>query len=176
MPVYPVYVVADDTARREFVFALDEGLRFLPNPEAPNPAERRYAERVAWQRLHQPEFRARVILAYEGRCTVCRLRHRELLDAAHIISDRHDRGDPIVPNGLSLCKIHHAAYDRSLLGITGDGEVRINAKVLDEVDGPMLEHGLKEMHGGAILQPGRRVDRPDPDRLDERYRQFLAAA
>ena len=25
-------------------------------------------------------------------------------------------GQPVIPNGLSLCKIHHAAYDRGILG------------------------------------------------------------
>ncbi len=176
MPVFPVYVVADDQRRREFVVALDESLRFIADPEEPAPAERRYAERVAWQRLHQPEFRVKVLRAYEGRCTICRLRHTELLDAAHIISDRHHHGDPVVPNGLSLCKIHHAAYDRDLIGITGEGEVRVNGRLLDEIDGPMLRHGLQEMHRRGIVPPARTKDRPDRDRLDRRFQRFLTAA
>lgn len=176
IPIFPIYVVGDDVRRREFVFALDEGLRLLADPLHPTSAQRTYAERVTWQRLHQPEFRVRVLRAYAMRCSVCALRRPELLDAAHIIGDADQRGDPVVPNGLSLCKIHHAAYDRNLLGITPEGEVRINAEVLDEVDGPMLQHGLKEMHGRAISQPARRADRPDRDRLDERYRVFLAAS
>ncbi len=175
MPVFPVFVVADDQQQREFVVALDDSLRFLADPEQPAPAERRYAERVAWQRLHQPEFRVKVLRAYEGRCTICRLRHTELLDAAHIISDRHRYGDPVVPNGLSLCKIHHAAYDRDLLGITGDGEVRVNQRLLDEIDGPMLRHGLQEMHRSVIAPPAKTKDRPDRDRLDRRFQRFLAA-
>lgn len=176
IPIFPIYLIGDDVARREFVFALDEGLRLLADPLHPTPAQRAYAERVTWQRLHQPEFRVRVLRAYATRCSVCALRRPELLDAAHIIGDADHRGDPVVPNGLSLCKIHHAAYDRNLLGITPDGGVRINGQVLEEVDGPMLQHGLKEMHGRAISQPARRADRPDRDRLDERYRIFLAAS
>lgn len=35
-------------------------LRFLTNPVDLSPLERGYAERVVQQRLHQPEFRARV--------------------------------------------------------------------------------------------------------------------
>jgi putative restriction endonuclease len=176
LPVFPVYVVGDDQMRREFIFALDEGLRFLPDPFDPTPAQRRYAERIAWRRLHQPEFRVKVLRAYGMRCSVCRLGRRELLDAAHIIADQEERGEPVVPNGLSLCKIHHASYDRNLIGITGDGEVRVTEKVLSEADGPMLQHGLKEMHGHAIALPRRRADRPDRDRLDARYQEFLAAS
>jgi putative restriction endonuclease len=97
------------------------------------------------------------------------------LDAAHIIGDSENGGDPIVPNGMALCKIHHAAFDRYLLGITPEYEVRINSKVLAEVDGPMLKHGLQEMHGRLINLPNRNEARPDPERLSQRYDVFLAA-
>jgi putative restriction endonuclease len=176
MPVFPVYVVGDDVAHREFLLALDEGLRFVSDPVHPTPAQRRYAERITRQRLHQPEFRVRVLRAYEMRCSVCELRRGELLDAAHIIGDRDEGGDPVVPNGLCMCKIHHAAYDKHLLGVTGDCEVRINVDLLSEADGPMLQHGLKEMHRRKLLVPGRSADQPDPERLEQRYQAFLAAA
>ena len=175
MPVFPVYVVGDDQGAREFVLALDEGLRFVDDPINPTAPQRAYAERITRQRLHQPEFRVRVMRAYMMSCTICDLRHADLLDASHIISDGLDGGDPVVPNGLSLCKLHHAAYDRNLLGITADGTVQINAELLAEIDGPMLQHGLKEMHGRAISQPRRPADRPDPGRLAARHEAFLAA-
>ncbi|WFR74686.1 HNH endonuclease signature motif containing protein [Prescottella defluvii] len=56
--------------------------------------------------------------AYETRCAVCSLAHGSLLDAAHIVSDGHDAGIASVRNGLALCKIHHAAFDVRILGIT----------------------------------------------------------
>jgi hypothetical protein len=58
-----------------------------------------------------------VLRAYRDCCAVCRLRHEELLDAAHILPDGHPRGEPVVRNGLALCKLHHAAFDRHILGI-----------------------------------------------------------
>lgn len=175
VPVFPVYVTADDRPARQFVIALDESLRFIVDPLHPNEAERRYAQRVVRQRLHQPEFRARVIQASERSCAVCALRHPELLDASHIIEDRAELGIPVVSNGLSLCKIHHAAFDRDLLGISGDKIVHVNRDLLEEIDGPMLRHGLQEMHGRVISIPRRRREQPDPDRLDERFRRFLSA-
>ena len=176
VPIFPVYVVKDDSERRQFVIALDESLRFLVDPLNLSPAERRYAERVVQQRLHQPEFRGRVIRAYATRCTVCSLKYGDLLDAAHIVGDREEGGDPIVTNGLSLCKIHHAAYDRQLLGISRDYVVRINHALMEEVDGPMLRHGLQEMNGRKIALPHRRRDWPDPDRLALRYNAFESAS
>lgn len=82
--------------------------------------ERRYAERIIKQRLHQPVLRQRVIEAYRTSCAMCLLRHRSLLDAAHIIPDREDTGIPAVSNGLALCKIHHAAYDEHIIGVRPD--------------------------------------------------------
>jgi putative restriction endonuclease len=172
VPVFSAYVVGDDPQRRTFAIALDESLTFLPNPLTDDT--RSYAERVVWQRLHQPMFRARVINAYERSCAVCRLKHPDLLDAAHILPDSSRTGIPVVSNGLALCKIHHAAYDRNLMGITADYEVRINGELLREIDGPMLRHGLHDMHGTAITQPKRRQDRPSKDALAQRFAEFIA--
>ena len=175
VPIFPVYVVADDVQRRQFVIAVDESLRILSNPAAMSEVERRYAEQITRHRLHQSMFRGMVVRAYEVRCAVCRLKHGDLLDAAHITADSHETGLAIVSNGLSLCKIHHAAYDRNLMGISPDYQVEINRSLLDEVDGPMLKHGLQEMHGVSIVLPTNRTERPDPDRLSARFTVFRAS-
>lgn len=173
--VYPVYVIGESPALYEFALSFarhDVGI----NLGALTAPEKVYAARMTRQRLHQPVFREQVLHAYASACAVCRLRHTELLDAAHIIGDAEQGGDPIVPNGMALCKIHHAAYDRNFMGITPQYRVQINARLLDEVDGPMLKHGLQDMHGASITVPGRAAVRPDPERLRARYDQFLAAS
>lgn len=138
--------------------------------------EKRYAERITKQRIHQPEFRERILLAYQRQCAVCNLKHRELLDAAHIIADTLPHGTATVDNGLSLCKIHHAAYDANFLGISPDFEVKINKDLLEEKDGPMLEHGIQAMHDRPLVIPAKPTDHPSRSRLDERYTEFLAAS
>lgn len=75
------------------------------------------------------------------------LQHQELLDAAHIIPDKDEMGEPTVNNGIALCKIHHAAFDRNILGIRPDLVIETRVDVLNEADGPMLRYGLQEMHG-----------------------------
>ncbi|MGW5384578.1 HNH endonuclease [Nocardia sp. NPDC003963] len=176
LPVFPVYAVADDPQNDRFLIALDEELLSVQDPRQLKPLEKRYAARVAKQRIHQPEFRERVLLAYDRQCAVCNLKHRELLDAAHIISDSKPHGTATVDNGLSLCKIHHAAYDANFLGISPDFEVKINKNLLEEKDGPMLEHGLQAMHGRPLSVPTKPKDHPSRDRLDERFIEFLAAS
>ena len=176
VPIAPVYPVEDDRVRRQFVIALDESVRLLTSASTFTPDQRRYAERVSRVRLHQPEFRGKVMLAYELSCTVCDLKHAELLDAAHIVPDGQELGQPIVNNGLCLCKIHHAAYDQNIIGINSHFEVRVNAQVLLERDGPMLKHGIQEMHGRRLRLPHQRVDQPDPRRLALRFESFEKAS
>ncbi|MGH3647454.1 MAG: HNH endonuclease [Micromonosporaceae bacterium] len=171
--LHPCYVVDEDAAAHEFLVSLEHvPLRDMP----PQSADRRYAQRLALWRLHQPGFRRRVLRAYQSSCGMCRLRHAALLDAAHILEDLHPLGQPVVANGISLCKIHHAAYDANILSVRPDLTIEVADAVLAEVDGPMLRHGLQELHGGRLLVPRARSDQPDRDRLHERYRRFREAA
>lgn len=174
-PVYPVWLVKDEPAQLQFAVAVDEAQRLILPGTTLDAEQRRYIERLTRMRLHQPIFRARVLRAYDDQCAMCRLRHSDLLDAAHILPDTHPHGLPVVPNGLSLCKIHHAAYDRNILGIRPDLVVDVQPRVLAEVDGPMLRHGLQEMAGVRLLVPRARDAQPDTTRLEERYEQFRAA-
>ena len=170
VPVFPVYVVADDPEKRHVEIAVDESLRFLAG-RTPTVDTREYAERLTRLRLHQPVFRAQVLRAYERSCAICRLKHVDLLDAAHILSDAAG-GQPIVPNGLSLCKIHHAAYDRDIVGIRPDYTVEVRPDVLLEIDGPMLRHGLQDVHGWRLELPRRPADHPDRELLGQRWAAF----
>jgi putative restriction endonuclease len=127
------------------------------------------------QRLHQSRFRELVLHAYGERCAVCQLRHRELLDAAHILPDHDPRGVPAITNGLSLCRLHHAAFDSYIIGVSPDLIVEVRQDVLDESDGPMLRHGLQGVNGQKLAVPGRRDERPDREFLAERYQLFRRA-
>lgn len=174
--IFPVWLTDEEPELDQFVLALTDGQRLVRPNSAVEETFRRYLIAETKRRLHQPLFASQVMLAYETRCAVCRIGHRELLDAAHIIPDNAPGGEPIVQNGLALCKIHHAAYDRNILGIRPDHVIEIHHRLLDEIDGPMLRHGLQDHHGQTLMQvPVRRSDRPDPDRLLERYAMFQAA-
>jgi putative restriction endonuclease len=172
---WPVYVVGDDQERLAFHVDVDgperrpSGVNQVAEPDL----SRRYGVRTTHQRLHQQAFRDRVLNAYREHCAVCRLRHSELLDAAHIIPDSDPDGEPRVSNGLSLCKLHHAAYDQQLFGIRPDLIVEVRASILEENDGPMLRHGLQEIHESHLYVPRRKEWRPNEGALQRRYEQFL---
>ena len=176
-PLYPAYVVADNPAARRVL--VSPGMRVGPLDELEpaaieDPVERRYAVREARIRLHQRRFRGSVLHAYSDRCTICRLREARLLDAAHIVGDTAEHGLPVVANGLSLCSIHHRAFDQNLVGVSPDYIVHVSRRLLDDEDGPMLDL-LKAFHARQIELPSRRVWRPDRERLAERFEGFLVA-
>jgi putative restriction endonuclease len=175
VPIFPVFAIAHDDTARQFMIALDESLRFIEHPQNLSEPVKRYAEQITRRRLHRPVFRASVIRAYKTQCAVCRLQHGELLDAAHILPDSEAAGLPLVSNGLSLCKIHHAAYDQNLMGIRPDRVVVINQDLLEETDGPMLKHGLQEMHGTTISLPRRQAEQPSVEALEWRFERFKAS-
>ena len=174
---YPVFIVGDRPDALTFTVSVDEQ-RFAAMgtvPESPEVSiRRRYVTRAVLQRVHQREFRERVLDAYQRACAICRLKRQELLDAAHIIGDSHADGAPEVSNGISLCKLHHSAFDANILGIRRDFTIHVRADVLSEVDGPMLVHGLQHWDGHklAFIPAGAR--KPSIERLAARYEQFLA--
>ena len=73
------------------------------------------------------------------------------MDAAHIVEDKDERfGQPVIPNGIPLSKIHHAAFDKHLIGIDPYYHLHVSGRLLELKDGPMLD-ALKGLD--AILSP-----------------------
>ena len=176
---WPVFIVGDEPQRLTFTVQVDDplGSDLDLAEELPDDARRAYVTRLAKKRLHQLSFRHRVLRAYRESCAMCRLHHKDLLDAAHILPDTHPEGEPVTSNGLALCKLHHAAFDRNIVGLRPDSVIEIRQDVLKEIDGPMLQHGLQNLHGRPLLVVPRTArDRPNPDFLAERYQLFRAAS
>jgi putative restriction endonuclease len=175
-PIYPCFVVEDSPTLRSVV--VSPGRRIGPLDEQElvpfdDPIERRYAVRETRARLHQARFRGRVLIAYRDSCAICRLKELRLLDAAHIVGDAQFGGEPLVSNGLSLCSIHHRAFDQNLVGISPDYEVHVSPNLLEDEDGPMLEL-LKTFHRESIVLPSRQAWRPNREQLAVRFERFAS--
>ena len=177
-PVFPCYVRSDDPASRTvvvtpgtFVGPVDEP---VPTP-LEDSIERRYAVRQTRVRLHQARFRGRVVPAHSSQCAICTLKEIRLLDAAHIVGDVESGGEPTVKNGLSLCSIHHRAFDQSLVGVSPEYSVHVSRRMLEDEDGPMLDL-LKGFNNVPLHMPARERDRPDRERLEIRFARFLELA
>ena len=185
--VWPVFIVGDDpgaltfsvqvdaraeTGRRLRVAQPPAGFDDLAADDPGTNARRSYITALVRVRLHQRSFHERVMEAYQHQCALCRLRHEELLDAAHIIPDNEPDSEPVVPNGVALCKLHHAAFDSYFFGIRPDCTVEVRDEILREEDGPMLRHGLQGIHNQLIHRPSSPLLRPDPTFLERRYERF----
>jgi putative restriction endonuclease len=177
-PVFPCYVREDHPTRRTVLVTPGALVGPVDEP-APVPLEeeieRRYAVRQTRVRLHQARFRGRVVPAYSSQCAICRLKELRLLDAAHIVGDIDERGEPVVTNGLSLCSIHHRAFDQNLVGVSPDYVVHVSRRLRDDEDGPMLDL-LKGFHEAPLHLPSRASDCPDQARLGARFVRFLELA
>jgi len=185
--VWPVFIVGDTPDSLAFSVVVDDMSGFdhrfrvaesgqeiqIPGPEDPGTdARRAYITASVRVRLHQRGFRERVLRAYQEQCALCRLRHEELLDAAHILPDGEPDSEPVVPNGIALCKLHHAAFDGYFFGIRPDYTVEVRPEILREKDGPMLRHGLQGIHNQLIYRPRSALLAPDPAFLARRYDRF----
>jgi putative restriction endonuclease len=182
LATWPVFIVEDDPNRLVFSVAVDDATKITWGPStewvgAENPELRReYITTQARRRLHQRAFRERVLDAYRHQCALCRLKHDELLDAAHIIPDSDPGGEPVVSNGLALCQLHHGAFDRFFIGVRPDYIIQVRPDLLLEEDGPTLKHAIQALHGQPISVPRNPDLKPSAELLSTRYSQFLEAA
>jgi putative restriction endonuclease len=177
LAAWPVFVVDDDAARLVFTVAVEDVAKAaIPTSAdgitAEDAARRVYVTTSVRVRLHQRAFRERVLEAYKRQCALCRLRHEELLDAAHIVPDSEPQGEPVIRNGLALCNLHHAAFDRYFIAVRPDYTIEVRSDILRETDGPTLRHAIQGLHNSKIHLPSRSVQHPDKDLLEIRYARF----
>jgi putative restriction endonuclease len=173
MVVAPLYVESFDNATRQFTLSTRADLTPRVDTQAGTvlrEIQRAYGETTVRTRLHQAYFRRDVLSVYRNRCCVCELRLRPLLQGAHIVPDSDAAGVPAIQNGLSLCSIHHAAYDRSIVRIKSDYTITVEQESIEAGDA-FARVSLTEFDGRRIIVPSDATQRPDPDFLDRRFRR-----
>jgi putative restriction endonuclease len=101
-----------------------------------------------WQRIiqtvsrlaRQANFGQQVIQAYGNRCAVTRTQLR-LVDAAHILPVASPGSVDHVRNGIALAPTYHRAYDRGLIYLDNDLEMKINPEKEAQL-------AVLKLHGG----------------------------
>ncbi len=182
---WPVYIVGDNPPSLTFTAAVDDYASVTMHPgQQPSQqvdnedamfSRRLYITTMTRKRVHQQTFRQHVLAAYREQCACCRLKHEQLLDAAHIIPDSEPEGVPTINNGIALCKLHHSAFDALIIGINPDYSIHVRSDILKEADGPMLTHGLQGMDRTKIVLPYSKRHYPDPALLEKRFHLFEQA-
>lgn len=180
LATWPVYIIGEDQSNFTFRVAVDDALpayeytttNIAHQIAEVSDARHAYLTATVKVRLQQRSFREKVLVAYKSQCAFCRLKHRELLDAAHILPDNLPESNSMIENGISLCKLHHSAYDSFILGVTPDYIIRVRKDILEEEDGPVLQHGLKDLNNSKLFLPTSRNQWPSRNALAWRYDRF----
>lgn len=107
-----------------------------PRPENYNPFdnEKRIAKVTRESAIRVRGFRQAVIEAYDYRCAFCGMKLNSLgdlsweVEAAHIVPHSQKGKDDIL-NGLSLCHLHHWAFDTGWFTVEDNFTIQVSSKV-----------------------------------------------
>ncbi|WP_374354214.1 HNH endonuclease [Chitinimonas sp.] len=158
---YESQLLVDALARQDSAV---EALSSDTEPESLLPSF--YAENTVAKtqiRVKQSFFRKSVLSSYEGRCCMTGLADSRLLVASHIVpwsKDEHNRLNPA--NGLCLSALHDKAYDRGLITVTPDFEIKVSSQLSSQTS-EMAQRYLHGLAGSKIELPKKFV--PDRDFL-----------
>lgn len=161
----PVFIQGWDDSSRTFFVDVAPALPLKVEDGA--AVDKRYATRTVTVRLHQAQFRKAVLEAYQSRCSVCDLRAHHLLDGAHITPDSSTDGLPVIRNGLSLCALHHRAFDTDILLVDGEYRIQINRDQMKD-RGRAAQQSILAHDGDSLILPSSPAHYPDPERLRRR--------
>lgn len=182
----PVDVIEDDPSRRRFLLDLSPSALYEESAELdpalvralmddePVPTnlhramERKYGASTTRTRHFQAHFRRAVLQAYRHRCGICAIGEKPILDGAHLVADREELGEPRVSNGLSLCVLHHRAFDRDLVGITPDFTIHVFRDRLEHPDEDE-DAILTRFDGKGLRLPRDERLHPDRELVDWRW-------
>ena len=134
-------------------------------PTAPIPAE---------SPIRSAGFRQVIMGLYDYTCAVCELRivtmdGESATDAAHIIPFRISKSDD-VRNGISLCKLHHWAFDKGLISLNETYQVVVSPLMSDRRP---TEWMLTAFQDKPIRLPECNQFRPAQDVLDWHREKML---
>ncbi|WP_082232067.1 phosphorothioated DNA-binding restriction endonuclease [Halobacillus massiliensis] len=83
------------------------------------------------RKRRDPEFRKRILEAYEERCAICGFNakiHNRLvgIEAAHIKWHQFN-GPDVEENGLALCSLHHKLFDQGIMTVTNEHLILVSS-------------------------------------------------
>lgn len=145
--------------------ALDELGQILEDSEIPTPALTDDSPRpsaIIQVTPRDAAFRAQIKLIYGERCAVCGSnRHspdgNPEVESAHIYP-RSMNGSDVTQNGLSLCKLHHWAFDCGWFSISDDLRIVVNPKIQNSIQYTFIT----DYEGKRIAVPENKKDHPHP--------------
>ena len=127
-----------------------------------NPARQLVVSQIT-RKYRALDFRKRVLGAYGHRCAFCGIQ-LNLVDAAHIVPVADNASTDDTTNGIALCKLHHAAFDRNLLSVNESFKIELSNVERARLQSENRHGGLPEFRKNlkpVIILPSDRRDYPD---------------
>lgn len=116
------------------------------------------------RKRRDPEFRQRVLEAYERKCAICGFQIRRDdqvvgVEAAHI--KWHQAGGPDVEqNGIAMCTMHHKLFDYGLFAVDNNLRLKVSTKANG---GYGLNEWLLRFHNQQLQKPIKRQYYPETE-------------
>jgi putative restriction endonuclease len=121
------------------------------------PKEGLEREALVKVRVNQSFFRKTVLASYENKCCITGISIPQLLVASHIIPWAKDKDNRVNPhNGLCLNALHDKAFDKGLITITPDYNIKISPLLLESKNKEALQFILN-IPANGIVKPQRFV-------------------
>jgi putative restriction endonuclease len=158
-----------------FELARATSLTFAPAFEPPGERVKRVVTCLANRTLRDANFRRTVCEAYDGRCSITRLRISDAkgmweAQGAHIWSVAAG-GPDVVQNGIALSATVHWQFDRHLISVSDDYRLLIDtARVPDDY------RALLTRHGDRLQLPDKQLNWPHPTYLAKHRQLFESNA
>lgn len=149
-------IAGDFSLLNELDEVADADIASIDNPE------RRKVIATIVRRYRAADFRKRVLGAYEHKCAMCGIQ-LELIDAAHILPVASDESTDQTNNGVALCKLHHAAFDRNLISFDERFRIEVSEREVGRLAQIARGGGIEEFRSGlkaALILPNDRRDYP----------------
>ncbi len=125
-------------------------------------------------KVRDPEFRKKVLRAYNFKCAVCGFDLAMdnipiAIEAAHIKWKQYS-GPCEVPNGIALCSIHHKALDRGAITLNGDLKINVSSMVNG---GELVERLIWDFQGKSIKLPRETINYPSLKMVEWHIREVF---
>jgi predicted restriction endonuclease len=112
-------------------------------------------------RTKQSVFRKMILSSYVGRCCITGLSDTRLLVASHIVPWNRDTKNRLNPqNGLCLNVLHDKAFDRGLITVTPELDIKVSNEIMKVRDDPFVSSVLASLDGAKIRLPEKFAPNP----------------
>lgn len=133
------------------------------------PREGKEREAIVKQRVNQSFFREMILSLYKNTCCITGINNPQLLIAGHITEWSKDKENRMKPgNGLCLNLLHDKAYEKGLISITPDYEIKVSPILKNQKKNKSIQEYFLNYENKVITVPNKY--KPIPDLLEKHYK------